>query len=128
MKEKNYLQWVAEETQTKWWHDSAIPDEIEEALSNGALGVTTNPVLTYRILQLRPEYWRSMITDIREDSEPDIRAESFLKVIACHVAKMLLPIYKKSEGKGGYALGQLDPTKAGDAEAIGSRVAAIRVL
>ena len=116
MKEKNYLQWLSEETQTKWWHDSAIPDEISEALANGALGVTTNPVLTYRTLQLRPGYWKSMIKDIREDLEPDMRAESFLKIIACHVAEMLIPIYKNSNGKDGYALGQLDPTKAGDAE------------
>jgi transaldolase len=118
MKEKNYLQWLAEETETKWWHDSAIPDEIEAALAIGALGVTTNPVLTYRTLQLRQEYWKSMIKDIAEDQEPDLRAESFLKKVACHVAEMLKPIYKKSGGKDGYACGQLDPTKAGDSEAM----------
>ena len=39
----NYLQWLTKETPTKFWHDSAIPDEIDAATENGALGVTTNP-------------------------------------------------------------------------------------
>lgn len=46
----NYLQWLAHDTPTRWWHDSAIPAEIDAAIANGALGVTTNPVLTYRSL------------------------------------------------------------------------------
>jgi hypothetical protein len=31
------------DTQTRWWHDSAIPREIDLAMDSGALGVTTNP-------------------------------------------------------------------------------------
>lgn len=27
-KELNYLEWLSAHTPTKWWHDSAIPDEI----------------------------------------------------------------------------------------------------
>ena len=40
-KELNYLEWLSAHTPTKWWHDSAIPDEIERGLAMGALGITT---------------------------------------------------------------------------------------
>jgi len=118
MSTKNYLQWLAEETQTRWWHDSAIPDEIDAAIGNGALGVTTNPVLTYRTLQARPHYWEGMIKDIPQDMDPDMRAEAFLERIASHVAGKLIHIYDSTDGEQGYACGQLDPTKAGDADAM----------
>ncbi len=52
----NYLQWLTSQTPTKFWHDSAIPAEIDAAIENGALGVTTNPVLTYKTLQAVPEF------------------------------------------------------------------------
>lgn len=38
-RELNYLEWLSAHTPTKWWHDSAIPDEIERGLSMGALGL-----------------------------------------------------------------------------------------
>lgn len=57
----NYLQWLSSETPTKFWHDSAIPSEIDAAIANGALGVTTNPVLTYKTLQAVPEFWQLLL-------------------------------------------------------------------
>ena len=56
---KNYLEWLAQDTPTRWWHDSAIPSEIDAAIANGALGVTTNPVLTYKSLQAVPDFWQA---------------------------------------------------------------------
>jgi transaldolase len=62
----NYLEWLSTKTQTKWWHDSAIPSEIDEAIQNGALGITTNPILTYKALQADPEYWKEDVSKIPE--------------------------------------------------------------
>ena len=45
---ENYFDWLQRETPTRWWHDSGNPDEIALALQRHAMGVTTNPVLTYR--------------------------------------------------------------------------------
>ena len=39
-----YLNWLATETKTTWWHDSADPKELAVGLDRGATGVTTNPV------------------------------------------------------------------------------------
>ena len=43
-----YLNWLVENTKTKWWHDSADPAELQRGLDRGAVGVTTNPFLTER--------------------------------------------------------------------------------
>lgn len=115
---KNYLQWLSTETATKWWHDSANPDEIDNALPNGALGVTTNPVLTYKTLQAHPEIWNGLIKDIPQDLKPEERAEELLRIVATYAANKVRHIYEHTNGKAGYALGQLNPSYAGDADSM----------
>ena len=106
----NYLQWLVTETQTKFWHDSAIPSEIDEAMKNGALGVTTNPVLTYKALQADPAYWQEAVDRIPGDLAPEERAEELLRIVATDAAKKFETIYRKTGGAHGYALGQLNPS------------------
>ncbi|MGI6169014.1 MAG: transaldolase family protein [Christensenellales bacterium] len=106
---RNYLEWLAEETPTKWWHDSAIPQEIDQAIAWGALGVTTNPVLTYKSFEAAPEFWQPQIDKIPADLPLPERAEALLKIVAQYAAEKFLPIYDKTQGLHGYALGQLNP-------------------
>ena len=54
MASENYFLWLTNETPTTWWHDSGDPAELRLGLANGATGVTTNPVLTYRALRPIP--------------------------------------------------------------------------
>ena len=112
----NYLQWLTEETPTKWWHDSAIPSEIDEALANGATGVTTNPVLTYKSLQAVPEFWQPQVDGISEDLLPAERAEALLRLIALYAAGKLKTVFERTGGQHGYALGQLNPAICSDSE------------
>ena len=112
----NYLQWLTTETPTRFWHDSAIPSEIDEAIKNGALGVTTNPVLTYKTLQAVPEFWQPEVDKIPDDLKPEERAEALLKMVATYAAKKFEPVYKETDGANGYALGQLNPAICMDSE------------
>lgn len=114
--EKNYLRWLSEDTATKWWHDSAIPSEIDEAVANGALGVTTNPVLTYKSLQAVPEFWQPQVEQIPREVQGEQRAEALLSLIAKYAAGKFLDVYKRTNGEHGYALGQLNPENCGDSE------------
>lgn len=107
---KNYLEWLAQDTPTKWWHDSAIPAEIDAAIANGALGVTTNPVLTYRSLQAVPDFWKPEVDRIPGDLAPELRAEELLRIIALYAASRFKGIHARTEGRHGYALGQLNPS------------------
>ena len=111
---KDYLEWLAQDTPTKWWHDSAIPVEIDAAIAKGALGVTTNPVLTYRSLQAVPDFWQPEVDRIPHDLTPALRAEELLRIVACHAASRLTGIFERTEGQHGYALGQLDPSICSD--------------
>lgn len=112
----NYLQWLTQSTPTKFWHDSAIPEEIDAAIENGALGVTTNPVLTYKTLQAAPEFWQPEVDKIPKTLTPPQRAEALLKMVAVYAAGRFRPIFQQTEGEHGYALGQLDPSICMDSE------------
>ncbi len=112
----NYLQWLVTETPTKFWNDSAIPSEIDEAIANGAVGVTTNPVLTYKSLQAVPEFWQPQVDEISQELRPEERAEALLKMVATYAAKKFEPIFKETDGENGYALGQLNPAICMDAD------------
>ena len=112
----NYFKWLTGQTPTRWWHDSAIPQEIRDALSLGAEGVTTNPVLTFKAFQADPYFWNDEVAKISQDLDFEERAEALLKLVATHAANLCRPIYEKTDGEQGYALGQLNPSRAGDAE------------
>lgn len=112
----NYLQWLTQKTPTLFWHDSAIPDEIDAAIKNGATTVTTNPVLTYKTLQAVPEFWQPMVDQIPKDLTPAEHAEALLKMVATYAAGKVHHIYEQTNGQNGYALGQLDPTICMDSE------------
>lgn len=114
----NYLQWLAAETPTQWWHDSAIPEEIAAGLANGALGVTTNPVLTVKTLQARQAFWRAGVDALPKSLVLQGRAEALLKLVATYAAKAVEPVFKKTGGRHGYALGQLNPVWATDVAAM----------
>lgn len=112
----NYLQWLSTETPTRFWHDSAIPSEIEDSIKNGARGVTTNPVLTYKSLQAVPEFWQPEVDKLPKDLTPSERAEALLKIVVCYAAKQFEPVFVETEGEDGYALGQLNPSICMDTE------------
>ena len=113
---KTYFEWLQESTPTRWWHDSGNPDEIKLAKERGALGVTTNPVLTYRAFQSQPEFWDEKVDRISQDLDFEERAEALLKLVATFAADYFKDVYESTNGEHGYALGQLNPDRAGDYE------------
>jgi transaldolase len=115
MSENKYLQWSERDTQADWWHDSAIIEELEEAITNGAVGLTTNPFLVKLSLFAKPDFWRPMLKDIPVSLTPTQKAEEIARIITSHLAKKLLPIFEKSKGEKGFVCAQVNPTKAGDA-------------
>lgn len=115
MSENKYLQWSYSDTQADWWHDSAIIEELEDALANGAVGLTTNPLLIKLSLFARPEVWRPMLGHIPAALTPTEKAEEIARVITSHLAAKLLPIFEKTKGEKGFVCAQVNPTRAGDA-------------
>jgi transaldolase len=116
MDENRYLKWLSGNTCTKWWHDSAIPEEIETSLHNGATGVTTNPPLVAAALAAAPDYWRPLLNDVPKNVDPAMKAEEIIKRVTQRNAKMLEPVFHESDGKQGYVCAQVSPRMPGDAD------------
>lgn len=109
-----YLLWLAKETKSVWWNDSAMISDLEFALEHGAEGVTTNPVLVADAIYKDPETWNPLFKDIPADIRQQDKAEAIIKAVTCRIARMFLPIYEKTAGEQGFVCAQVDPRKAGD--------------
>ena len=118
MTNDNYLLWVANETPTVWWHDSADPAELRLGLERGAVGVTTNPVLTYTALKANPATWGDVRAGLPKDLSPAERAEELMRHVVVAAARMFEPIYARSGGENGYVCAQVNPNLAGDVDAM----------
>lgn len=112
MSEKSYLQWLAQNTVTKWWHDSADPAEIRLACEHDSVGATTNPVLAAATLASNKEFWKKKIGIIPDDISGDERAEFILKNVVRYVADIYLPQYEATNGEDGYVCAQVSPFDA----------------
>jgi len=110
-----YLNWLAAETKTMWWHDSADPKELQIGLDRGAVGVTTNPVLANTALKANRELWAAEIKEVMAKNLPAAqKAEALLRIAVVKTAEKLLPQFKASKGEVGYVCAQVSPLLAGD--------------
>ena len=109
-----------------WWTDTAEMSTMDEAIENGATGVTTNPILIKKSLYGNPEYWRPYLESAKGLSG-DEKAEEILRCVTVEVSKKFQPIYEAMDGVQGYVCAQVNPKKQGDTKAMvemGRRLAA----
>jgi transaldolase len=119
MAHATYLDWVTGETRTKWWHDSADPAELEIGLKRGAIGVTTNPFLANLALTRNRGLWAADIEPVLAQRLPaESKAEALMQIVVTRTAEKLLPHYQASQGARGYVCAQVNPSRAGDRDAM----------
>ena len=119
MEREPYLSWLVNSTKTTWWHDSAEPTEVIRALQRGAMGVTTNPVLTHLALCKNKTSWVEEVRQALSGSgSSEESAEALMRVVITRTARKLLPYYERSSGREGYVCAQVNPARAGDREAM----------
>ncbi|MFA6506338.1 MAG: transaldolase family protein [Treponemataceae bacterium] len=127
MRENTFLKWMAENTPTQYCNDSALPADYRNAVKFGAIGVTTNPPLSYQLLSEHPELFKDKIEDIKKRiPNPNDRVIEYLSLVVKYIAPEFEDMYKKSNGKLGYIRSQVEPKKSGDAKAMlemGKRIA-----
>lgn len=116
METNEYLRWLSKDTKTNWWHDSAELQTMDNAIANGATGVTTNPLLIKRSLYANAEQWRPLLADIPETMKGAQKAEEILRRITIEIAKKFESIFNSTNGEQGYVCAQVNPSKAGDAD------------
>jgi transaldolase len=113
--ENNYLKWLSG-TKTNWWNDSANINELMTAISNGAVGATTNPLLVKQTLYNDREMWLEELKSFPSSLSGAEKAEELIKRVTKTIASKLEPIYIRTEGRQGYACAQVNPKYPGDVE------------
>jgi transaldolase len=115
--QNTYLQWVIENTATKWWHDSAEAAELDLGLVRGAVGVTTNPFLSNIALNKDRVLWAPAIDQVLAQKLPaEAKAEALMRIAVTKTAEKLAPEYHASQGRNGFVCAQVNPLRAGDRE------------
>ncbi len=115
------LQKMTQDTPTLLWNDSCSIDELSYSLEQGATGATCNPVIVWNVLQQEWNQWKDVINNIIHDypaaSEDDV-AWKLIEAMSVKAAKLLEPVFEKSQGKMGRLSIQTDPRFFRDSERI----------
>ncbi len=100
-------------TSTDIWNDSCAVDELEYAISFGAVGATANPTIVTDVWKADPAHWRNRVRNLA-DERPDATeidlAWAIVEEMSLRAAPLLLPAFEASGGRHGRLSMQTDPT------------------
>jgi len=114
-----YLNWVIQHTATRWWHDSAQTTELELGLERGAVGVTTNPVLSAAALKTDCARWSAEIGEVlSRNLSGEQKAEALMRIPVSKAAAKWMPEFEASAGSSGFVCAQVNPLRAGERESM----------
>jgi transaldolase len=95
-----------------FWNDSCALNELEEAVRNGAVGATSNPVIVCSAVKADPGTWNPVIDDLvraaPEDGEEEI-AWRLIETIGRRAAALLEPVHRDTGGRKGFLSMQVNP-------------------
>lgn len=116
MKENRFLRWMSGNTESIYWHDSAVRAEQEEGFFNGAVGMTTNPFLVNATLNSDKAFWLDKLASIPKGLSGDEKVLALVRCVTEHYATLLRSIYNEGVTGKGYVCAQTNPNKTGDAK------------
>ncbi len=98
------LKTMVETTDTDYWNDSCSIQELEYAVSNGAVGATTNPIIVTNVLKKEMHLWKDRIIEIAAQNpacnEDDV-AWQLIEEMAVKGAEYLKPVFTRENGLKG---------------------------
>ena len=109
---------MAAHTDTDWCNDSAMMDEIDNALENGASGCTSNPPLSFQVLTATPEVFREELGRIPAHVNGDGKVVELIGVVVRTIAKKLEHLFHASNETRGFIRAQVQPGLSADARAM----------
>ena len=95
-----------------WWNDSGVPAELGEAVTQGATGGTSNPVIVYQTVKANPDLCLPPLDRLIAEHPHATEDELTWKLIAVlgrESAKQLLPVFEATKGAKGYLSMQVNP-------------------
>jgi transaldolase len=118
MIDQPYLKWMATNTDTDWCNDSAMMNEINNALENGASGCTSNPPLSFQALTATPEVFIEELERFPRDISGDEKVVELIGIVVRTIAKKLQPLFHESKETRGFIRAQVQPGLSADANAM----------
>jgi len=118
---KAYFHRVTEQTPTRFWINNPSRAEAELSIANGAVGCTTNPSFTQKMVDHPQDgaYAVQLLDGVIKDVEDNNLAEAVLqRKLAGPVAEAFLPMFHATQGRDGYVSIQGNPLEEHDANAI----------
>jgi transaldolase len=101
------------ETATDIWNDSCAVDELEYALSFGAVGATANPTIVVEVWKKEPAHWKARaqaLASERPQATPRDLAWAVVEEMSIRGARLLEPVFEAQAGRQGRLSVQTDPT------------------
>jgi len=106
-------------TPTDIWNDSCAVDELEYAISFGAVGATANPTIVSDVWKKDPAHWRGRVRGLAVEhatwTEVDL-AWAVVEEMSVRGARLLEPIFREAGGRKGRLSIQTNPTLFRSAE------------
>ncbi len=100
-------------TATDIWNDSCAIDELEYAISFGAVGATANPTIVTDVWKAEPAHWPQRVRTLAQErptsTEVDL-AWAVVEEMSTRGAKLLEPAFAAHGGRQGRLSMQTDPT------------------
>jgi transaldolase len=100
-------------TDTDIWNDSCALDELEYAISFGAVGATANPTIVTDVWKAEPARWRARVAALaaeRPGADETELAWQIVDEMSVRAAPLLMPAFEASGGRQGRLSTQTDPT------------------
>ncbi|MCH7613745.1 MAG: transaldolase [Candidatus Marinimicrobia bacterium] len=97
---------------TDWWNDSNDHSELQHAVNEGAVGATSNPVITKASVAAHPDVWLPVIDRLIEENPTSTEDEIAWLLgdqVGERAAKILEPVYEKTNGQKGKLSLQVNP-------------------
>ena len=107
-------------TATDYWNDSCSVEELAYAISNGAVGATSNPTIVGEVLKKEMHLWRDRIGEFVAEgtATEDELTWQLIEEMAVKGAELLLPVFEREHGRAGRLSIQTNPKFYRDAERI----------
>ncbi|MFI5350128.1 MAG: transaldolase family protein [Elusimicrobiota bacterium] len=103
---------LTQELGADFWNDSCSLTELAEAVAQGAVGATSNPVIVLNAVSGAPETWLPEIDRLVAANPADTEDEIAWKLIAElgeRAAKLLAPLHSSTKGEKGFLCVQVSP-------------------
>jgi transaldolase len=100
-------------TVTDIWNDSCAIDELEYAISYGAVGATANPTIVTDVWKKDPARWRDRVRSLMAERVTATEVElawAIVDEMSTAAARLLMPAFEDHAGRQGRLSTQTDPT------------------